>query len=257
MENQLTTDLSQIVVQQGVVTFNDYERLRNEALELAQQIEQVEVTDENIQVSKKMLAAVNKRVKEMEDKRILIKKEMMKPYNHFESQVKEIVNIVKTADNLVRNQVRELEEKERIEKRSKIAEIFEKRMKHYSFGEMFGFDDFIKPQHLNKSVSLKSVESEMVEWLEKKDADLKVIKTLPNADYVLTEYIDTKDLTVAIQIVNQREERKKQVEQVVKPVKQSVETVFIISLSDEKDFKLVELFMQQNNIKFNVEKVAK
>lgn len=251
----LNINIHEIQVVPGNIVFTEYESLKQQALELAHNIEQVEVTDDNIQVSKKMLAAVNKRIKEMEERRISIKKEILEPYNLFESQVKEIVSIVKDAENLVRDQVRELEENERNEKRAAIREIFEKRIPHYNFGETFGFDDFIKPQHLNKTVTMKAIESEMVNWLEGKDRDLQVIKTLPNADYVLAEYLDTKDLAIAIQIVNQREERRQQVSAPV--ITKPKEAAFIITLTDEKDATAVEMFMQLKNIKYSMEKVEK
>lgn len=251
----MTIEDAQIVVTQGVVLFNGFENLKGQALNLSEQISQVEVTDENIQASKKLLAAVNKRVKEMEDRRIAIKKEMLAPYDEFERQVKEIVGIVKEADGIVRRQVKDLEETERYEKEILIEEIFYNRIAHYSFGEMFGFDKFIKPQHLNKSTSMKSVESEMVDWLERINADLNVIKSLPNAADVLTEYHDTKDVTVALTIVNAREERKKAVQKVQPKMAPSIKESFFITIEDEKDYKLVEMFMQQNNIQYKSEKV--
>lgn len=259
----MSTDLilfeeNQIVVKQGTIEFNGFERLKEEALQLSEQIEKVEVTDENIQASKKMLAAVNKRVKEMENRRIAIKKDMLAPYEDFEKQVKEIVSIVKTADGTVRQQVKDLEERGRMVKETKLAEIFVKRIRQYDSLDAFNFQHFIKPQHLNKSSSLKSVEAEMVEWLEKKEADMKVISSLPKSHDVLMEYLDTKDLSIAINIVNEREERKKQLEHVV-PVKKAVEKVgqaFVITLTDEKDLLLVEMFMKQNNINYKTEKVA-
>lgn len=257
MTNELITiDLNQIVVNPGTIIFNEFDSLKAQAIDLAERIEQVEVNEDTVQFSKKMLAAVNKRLKEMEDKRISIKKEILTPYILFESQVKEIVNIVKNADNLVRDQVRELEEIEREEKRSKIAATFAKRVKQYVFQDVFRFDDFIKPNHLNKSTSINSIETDMVTWLEKLDADLKVINSLPNSEEVLTEYHDTKDLSVALTIVNDRNERKKQVEKLVKPSGKSVIQSFVITLSDEKDMKLVTMFMDHNNIKYKSEKVG-
>lgn len=247
----------QIEVQPGIVKFDGFEKLKQEALQLAEMIEQVEVTDENIQTSKKLLAAVNKRTKEIEDRRIAIKKEILEPYDKFEKQVKEIISIVKEANDVVRQQVRELEEREREEKRQKIKEIFDKRIKHYSFGDVFTFDHFITPKHLNKSVSIKSVEEQMVEWLEKKDQDMKVINSLHNKHDVLMEYLDTKDLSVAINIVNEREQRKREMEQKEREKKaETIKQSFIIRLSDEKDCKLVEMFMTQNNIDYTLEKVV-
>lgn len=256
MTTELAFNIQQIVVKPGLIEFNEFESLKEQALELAENINQVEVSDENIQTSKKLLAAVNKKVKELEDKRISIKKEILSPYEAFESQVKEIVTIVKTADEIVRNQVRIIEERERVEKQTALETIFNKRIAHYSFSNIFGFNDFVTSKHLNKSTSIKSIETEMVEWLQKKDADLKVIHSLPNSESVLAEYQDTKDVSVAINIVNDREERKKQLAQFKPKPSTPVSQTFVITLEDEKDFKLVEMFMQSNNIKYKSEKVG-
>lgn len=251
----LTMNIPQIQVEPGLIQFEAYESIKQQALELAANIENVEVTDENIKVSKKLLATVNKRVKEMEDHRIAIKKEILQPYNHFENQIKEIVSIVKDADNIVRDQIRELEEKERDEKRSLVEALFEKRIKHYSFGDVFTFEKFIKPVHLNKSVSMKIIEHEMVGWLEKIDEDLKAINSLPNSDAILTEYYDTKDVGVAIRIVNEREQLKQKMKQTVEPVKKAVSNAYNITLSSDTDLMVVEMFMQLKNIKYTIEKV--
>src|SRR4051794_7228445 len=116
MENELVVDIEKIVVKQGSIQFNDYENVKQQAIKLAEEIKTVEVTEDNIKQSKKLLAAVNKRLKELDDKRISIKKVMLEPYQLFEEQVKEIAAIVKDADQDVREQVKYLEEFERLEK---------------------------------------------------------------------------------------------------------------------------------------------
>lgn len=250
----VTMDLSQIVVEKGYIKFDDYERIRQEALKLAQNIEQVEVNEENVQFSKKMLAAVNKRLKEMDTKRIAVKKEMLKPYENFESQVKEITAIVKHAEILVREQVRNLEEKERDEKRLLIKEIFNKRIKQYDFGEWFTFDMFLQSKHLNKTTSMTVVESDMVEWLEKIHADLAAIELLPNKLDVFTEYINVRDLSKAIHIVKQREDVKKEVEKVVKPKPKNTVEKWCITVN-ERDALTLEMFMKHMKINYKIEKV--
>ena len=103
MENELLkVDIEGIQIVQGLVNFNDYQRIKKEAEALAEQIKTVEVNEENVKASKKLLAVVNKRLKELEDTRIGIKKSMLEPYQLFEEQVKEIVGIVKEADAEVR-----------------------------------------------------------------------------------------------------------------------------------------------------------
>ena len=242
---------NQIMVVPGFVNFIGYETLKKQAIKLAEQVSQIEVSDENVQYSKKLLASVNKRVKEMEDRRIAIKKEMLLPYSIFEKQVKEIVEIVNSANDVVRVQLKELEEKERDEKELILKDIFNKRMQHYSFGDIFNFDHFINQKHLNKTTSIKSTEEEMTQWLEKKELDLGVINSLPNTNDVLAEYFDTKDLSIALKIVNEREERKKKAETVVHQTGQTVvETRFSITLFSKKDLLLITMFMDNNKIKY-------
>ncbi|EAD2398343.1 DUF1351 domain-containing protein [Listeria monocytogenes] len=244
------------VVTQGSILFPAYKKIKSESLLLAQQIENIEVTEENVKQSKKLLAAVNKEVKNLESERILIKKEMLEPYNEFEKQVKEIVSIVKTADEMVRQQVTQIEEEEREDKKLVLKRLFEKRIRMYDFKTYFTFDDFIENRHLNKSLSINKIESEMVKWLTKIETELKVIETMPYADEIIAEYKETKDLAVSAQIVSDRHKAQEVIKEAKNDIKDNqLHSKITFTLFDEKDVKLVEMFMQQNKIKF--EKVEK
>ncbi|EKE4565903.1 TPA: DUF1351 domain-containing protein [Listeria monocytogenes] len=244
------------VVTQGSILFPAYKKIKSDSLLLAQQIENIEVTEENIKQSKKLLAAVNKEVKNLESERISIKKEMLEPYNEFEKQVKEIVSIVKTADEMVRQQVTQMEEEEREDKKLVLKRMFEKRIRMYDFKTYFTFDDFIENRHLNKSLSINKIESEMVEWLTKIETELKIIETMPYPDEIIAEYKETKDLAVSAQIVSDRHKAQEVIKEAKNDIKdEQLHTKITFTLFDEKDVKLVEMFMQQNKIKF--EKVEK
>ncbi|EAC7323798.1 TPA: DUF1351 domain-containing protein [Listeria monocytogenes] len=244
------------VVTQGSILFPAYKKIKSDSLLLAQQIENIEVTEENIKQSKKLLAAVNKEVKNLESERISIKKEMLEPYNEFEKQVKEIVSIVKTADEMVRQQVTQMEEEEREDKKLVLKRMFEKRIRMYDFKTYFTFDDFIENRHLNKSLSINKIESEMVEWLTKIETELKIIETMSYADEIIAEYKETKNLAVSAQIVSDRHKAQEVIKEAKNDIKDDqLHTKITFTLFDEKDVKLVEMFMQQNKIKF--EKVEK
>ncbi len=79
---------------------------------------------------------------------------MLIPYNDFEKQVKEIVGIVKDADNEVRSKVRELDEKERETKKELIKKEWELRTEDWEHSSIYKFEEFLEEQHLNKSVSI-------------------------------------------------------------------------------------------------------
>src|SRR5699024_2853945 len=148
-------------------------------------------------------------------------KEMLEPYNTFESQVKDIVSIVKQADNVVRSQVKEIEERDREAKRQELEGLFNKRIKEYDFDISVEFEQSMKTSMLNKYKSITSTESEMVHWLESLYKDLEIIETIPDSVDVKAEYIECLDLTQAMSIVRKRKEsieRLKQVEK-KKPVK--------------------------------------
>jgi hypothetical protein len=250
MENELALNIQQIVVIQGSIEFNEYEHIKQQAIKLADQIRAVDVNEENIKQSKKLLAAVNKRLKELEDKRISVKKTMLEPYQVFEDQVKEIVRIVKFADGEVREQVKYLEEFERLQKEEAVEDLFNKRKNQYSLGNLISFKDFLKPRHLNKTASIESVEKEIIEFLEKTEKDFKVIETMENNELIVSGYIRTFDLAQAITQVNEQEQLKRTVEASGAFKNVEVAEIYSFDVFSKKDYLLVEMFMEQNNIKF-------
>lgn len=259
MENELAIDFEQIFVVQGSIKFNEYEKVKQQAIALAVQIAEVEVSEDNIKQSKKLLAAVNKRLKELEDKRITIKKVMLEPYQLFEDQVKEITKIVRDADTEVRNQVRYLEEFERLQKEEAIKEIFEKRKNHYALGKMIAFEDFLQPKYLNKTASLTAIENEMVAFFERTDADLKVIETMPAAQDLLSAYLVTFNLTAAIAQVNDQNKLKAAVEAsgaLKKPAADKIAYLVSVTVYNQKELKLLEMLLKENDYEFTTDKIS-
>ena len=256
-EDQMTKAIQQIQVVQGSIVFGAYKDLKRSATDLANNIRTFEVTEDNVKISKKLLAEVNKRVKQLEDQRIAIKNSMLEPYKVFEDQVKEIVNIVKDADVVVRDQVKALEERDREEKEMVLWELWHRRIKQYSFGEIVPFLDFAKPKHLNKTTSIEAVEKEMVAFLEKVQSDLNVINQLGDVQDHINAYLNTYDLGQAMIIVKQDKERKEQIKKVVKPAPASAKIGFLVSIQvhSEKELKLLEMILKENQFDYTTDRV--
>ena len=249
MDNELMsiTD-NEIQVINGSITFNGYERYKQEALKVAEYIQSIEVDEENIKAAKKLLAKVNKSVKSLEDRRILIKKEILEPYNLFEIQIKEIVGIVKDADTLVRSQVKELEEIERENKRSELENIWNDRVTMYDF-DFVNFEDFLLPGHLNKTVAVNKTEEEMVTFLERLQNDFTVISGLPDREEVLFEYQNCLDLGTALGNVQASKIKREEVRKVYEDVSEESEE-YIFKVFSKKDKDLVELLMYNHDIDY-------
>lgn len=238
-----------ITTTQGHVTFEEYDNLLSEAQNLANHVKQVEVNEDNVKEAKKLMAQMNNRVKELETTRKDVKKTLLEPYNHFDDQVKTIKGVIDDAVSHVKKQERELTEQERENKKKAIADIFDKRIKHYGFEKIMGFADFIKPQYLNKSYSMNKVENELVDWLEKTKRDLDTINKLKNRDELIVEYQNTQDLSTAFEIIDKRNQRKKQISEQNKATPK--QTYHVFTIEDDKDAQIVKLLLQQNNIKFD------
>lgn len=236
----------------GIVKFKGYEKVKKEALALAERIKLTEVTEENIQLVKKELAKVNKGINEIEDVRKLIKKELLIPYTVFEEQVKEIVGIVKEADLLVRNQVRELEEMEREQKRQLIENMFNDKIKHYEFAALVPFTAFLKPNMINKSTSINSVEIELSTWLNERANDIDVINTMEHRDELMVEYLKAFNLANAISTVNVRYKEREKINEVAH-TEMKVDKKYIYIIEDEIQAKLVEMLMKENKINYKKE----
>lgn len=253
MENELMLNMQQIRVVQGSVDFQNYERVKQQALQLAENLQTVEVNEDNLKQSKKLLAAVNRRKKELDDERIRIKKVMLEPYQEFEQQVKEITLIVEAANETVRQQVKHLEEQERQAKQEQLAEIFHKRKALYSLGDLIPFEDWMKPKHLNKSTSIESAEMEMVEFLERTERDIKVLQSMPDVNAHVSAYIGQYDLALAMTQVRAEKERMQQIEAVQTQKKTEYIKAYRFTVFGDKDKTLVEMFMKQNKITYEME----
>jgi Protein of unknown function (DUF1351) len=252
--DKMILNVQAIKVIQGSIEFTEAERIKQQALQLAENLKTVEVNEENLKESKKLLAAVNKRKKELDDERIRIKKLMLEPYQAFEEIVKEILAIVDAANDTVRQQVKDLEEKERSEKQQQLAEIFAKRKALYSLGDLIPFEDFLKPKHLNKTTTIEAVEMEMVDFLEQTERDIKVLQGLPDLHAHVSAYIGQYDLALAMTQVQGEKERRRQIESAQAEKKQpEAKKQFRFIIWGEKDKAFVEMFMQQNKIQYEME----
>ena len=238
---------TQIEAREGVINFSGYEELKEQALQVAEHINTMEVTEENVKETKKILATVNKAIKNLNDERIAIKKKMLEPYNIFESQIKEIESIVKTADERVRAGVRELEEKERSLKKDEIYSIWMLRVDQYEFAKLMTFGDFLNPQHLNKSTTMKKVEEDMVNFLESAERDIKLLSGMDNSEDLIRSYRDVKDVTIVLELENKRIEDMKSIKEQLKDV--DIES-FVFKVFNKKDKKLVEILLEENDIDY-------
>ena len=187
------------------VSFPAYEVCKQQAEAVADYIGSLELTEENVKEVKENLAKCRKVTEALTRRRIDIKKQILQEYEDFDRKVKELVFIVDNADSALRAKVREMEERERQEKKEQIRALWEKRSPMYRITEICdgAFEKFIAPKHLNKTTTMKAVEKSMVLWLEKTEKDLEILGEM-GAEYE-AEYTSCFDLAKSITAVNERQ----------------------------------------------------
>lgn len=226
------------------VKFPAFSFYKKQAESIAEQIRNTPVDEEHIQEAKKVVASARRISDELSRRRIDIKKSIMVEFNDFESQVKEIAAIIDDADSDVRSKIRELEEIERDQKKEKIRQIWDKRVCQYQIYNMLPdlFEIWLTPQHLNKTTSLKSVEADLVEWLEGTEKAIDTLKSMD--DEYLVEYLGRLDLTEAIKAVNERNE----IAAAVSEAEEEETATFIII--GTANIKLTEMLLEESKINF-------
>lgn len=197
--NDLTIYQPDLIYQKAPVIFSNYQLLKQQAQEVADFVSSIVVTEDTIKAAKKMVAETRKSVKTLDTKRLEIKKAILEDFTIFETQVLELKKIVDDADQKVRSQVKHFEELERNQKKKDLKELFEKRVQMYNFSMMpFLFEKWLKPSHLNKSMSMNKCEKDMTDFLEGIQRDLEAIQKLSNASDIMAHYVDSLDLNEAI-----------------------------------------------------------
>jgi hypothetical protein len=256
MKKDLITLLEQpkaIIVEKGKVEFPIYEEVRETAVELAQAIESVEVTEKNAKASKDLVASVRGKVNELNSQRIAIKKDMLEPYTKFEKQVKEISDIVGGAEETVRKQLRELDEQARDLKRMKLEFIYGKRVVMYPLTQdLLSFEHFLQPTYLNKSVTETKCENAMVEWLERVEEELKNLMALENGVECVAEYQNCQDFAKAMKTVRERKEKEQALKkaEIAKKAKAATADEFSVTITGKKEFEFFKLWAKENGIQF-------
>ena len=238
----------QITFDTARVEFPGYEDFKAKAVDIADQINGMSADPENIKEAKSTLAEARKITDRLSRARIDIKDQILERYVIFESQVKEISSIIGDAEDALRSKVRELEEAERKLKKQKVLEIWKKRMSGYPDIAEFipdAFDRWFKPQFTNKTMSMKKIEEDMTDWLQKTDREMTSAQAV--SDECLIQYVTCGDLSKAIEGAKLIEEFEEKI--LAREQEEPTETAMFL-IRGSKDITLTEMLLKENEIEF-------
>lgn len=176
------------------IKFN-FEELKTELTAKAHDYKVTVYTEDNIKEAKSDRASLNKLKKALNDERIRLEKEYMKPFNTFKAQINEIIGIVDEPIGIIDSQIKDFEQRKKDEKREAIIELWNSKEKP-EFLEAF---DLFNEKWLNSTYTMAKAEEDIDEIIAKTMEDLKTLEGLPEFGFeAVEEYKRTLSLSQAI-----------------------------------------------------------
>lgn len=202
------------------ITFN-YDELKVWVEEKAEEYTVTAYTPETIKNAKSDRASLNRLKKSLNDERIRLEKEYMKPFEGFKEQVKELIGIIDKPAQLIDKAVKEVEENEKKAKEEEIRLHFRTMEKP----DWLQIEQIWNPKWLNKTVTMKAIREEMQASVEKIENDLATLAELPEFGFEASKvYESTLDMNKALNEGKRLAEIQKQKEEQERKKKESEET---------------------------------
>jgi hypothetical protein len=203
-----------VITQQGTVINCDFESAKAYLRGRLNQYNGVLFSEDMKKDAKQTVADLRKEKKELIDRVKDVKKEYMRPFDEFNAQAQELIEMYDEPINFINEQVADYERKRIEEKKVIIRELYE---------EFIGCDELMKeylplekiynPKWENATTNRKAICTELDDYLTKTKEAIQSIKAM-NSDVeeiALNMYKETFDTTKCILYINNHERQKAEI----------------------------------------------
>lgn len=207
------TELNLTIKQEAGVIACDLTAVReylNEQLEIYRNMV---FTEDSKKDAKATAAELRKEKKNLQDNIKTAKAEYMKPWEAFNEEATEIVNLFDEPIDAINEQVTAFEEKRKAEKKAKIQEAYDEIIAPCEYAEQLILLRIWNDKWLNATVTINQVKSEMCEIKANTKTAVEAIKSLKSEaeDKALVNYFHTFDLPSSIAIITRYEADKREI----------------------------------------------
>ncbi len=209
-------DLQIVVNQQHGVISTNFEDIKQELSAQMEVYKELEVTEVNKVERKKDVATLRKMSKALNDKKVEVKNEFLKPYAVFENSVKELIEIINEPIGIIYNQVKEFEESQRLLKIDEINKAFASLIASYpTLIDEIGIVVIYDNRWENATASMKSVKDEMTDKLNTIRDNVALISSMVSdkTKEALSLFWGDLDVAKAMNMINRYEAQKREIEQ--------------------------------------------
>ncbi len=195
-EDQFITDIK----------FN-HEEIKQELAVRLEKYRGLVYTEDTIKEAKTDRANLNKFKDAIETRRKEIKKACLKPYEDFESKVKEIVAMIDEPIKAIDDQVKNFEQIKKDEKLTTIKQFFLDKVDDLE--KLVSFEKIFNQKWLNVTYKETDIHKEITDLLDRVRSDLEALNALetPNLMQLKDFYLKDFDLTATLQEKKRLEEQ--------------------------------------------------
>ncbi|MBE6001922.1 MAG: DUF1351 domain-containing protein [Sarcina sp.] len=158
-------------------------------------------TEDQVTEAKKDRAQLNKFISALKDKDREIKRLCLAPYEAFHNKMLKIISLVEEPVAMIDTQVKGFEEQQKKQKMQAIQEMFDSKgfWPWLTLEKLMGRHESTCKKWMNKSCSMKQIESDMIEIQHRMGEDILALNGLKfGAQMALSEYKRSMDVTAAM-----------------------------------------------------------
>ena len=206
MEVRWTPANEQVIPPQ--ISFH-FEEIKSELAGKLQVYQNMVVTESGIKEAKADRANLNKFKAALADSRKAVKAQWNQPLNDFEGKMKELERMVDEPIGAIDRQVKAFEETKKQDKRQQIERFFEGAVGDLE--EVLPLSKIWNDRWLNATYPMKDIEKEIIERIRKTHSDIGIIVAmqLPCCDQMLSTYLETLDMSRAMEEKHKYEQAQK------------------------------------------------
>lgn len=216
------------------------------------------VTEETLTANKKYVAELNKKVASLKNLKTQAKKVVLGQLDTLTEQADYLIDKISEADTLVRDQTKRIDEKRKEQLTAEVEEEFNGYCNSYDY-KLFDFDTFLRYNPIKLSTSVNKYKVAIIEFIERTSNEYEILTSLTDDTDVLNDYrefVNNGRLNNALTLSRQSHERNNAVrEEIKKEVREEIKKDnFVITLSNETDYKRVVTYLKKYNIEFKENK---
>lgn len=216
------------------------------------------VTEETLTANKKYVAELNKKVASLRNLKTQAKKVILGQLDTLNEQADYLIDKISEADTLVRDQTKRIDEQRKEQLTAEIEEEFNGYCNSYDY-KLFDFETFLRYNPIKLSTTINKYKVAIIEFIERTSNEYEILTSFTDDTSVLNDYkefVINGRLNNALTLSRQSHERNNAVrEEIKKEVREEIKKDnFVITLTNETDYKRVVTYLKKYNIEFKENK---